>query len=104
MNWTADEIRQLRYRLGWSQAEMARCLKLELNTVSEWEAGKLPPLEAHRSALLSILHQAESNVEKVQRRPIAEAMMRDKGLSQIHDLEVIDDLERTAVGTPGKRY
>jgi transcriptional regulator with XRE-family HTH domain len=99
--WTADEIRQLRYRLGWSQAEMARCLKLELNTVSEWEAGMHLPLEQHRIALLSIMHQAESNVEKVQRRPIAEALMRDKGLSQIHDLDVIDGLEKSPFGTRG---
>ncbi|MEK7355001.1 MAG: helix-turn-helix transcriptional regulator [Bdellovibrionota bacterium] len=88
MNWTAIEIRQLRYRLGWSQAEMARCLKLELSQVSSIEAGRtLLPIE-HRSSLLQIMNQAESNAERVQRVPIAEVMMKDLGLSQIHDFEV----------------
>lgn len=96
MNWTADELRQLRYRLGWSQAEMARCLKLELSTISQWEAGTVPPLEEHRNQLLRIFHQAESNSEKVHRRPIAEVIMRDRKLSQIHDMDVLDTLGENA--------
>lgn len=92
MTWTADELRQLRYRLGWSQAEMARCLNLELSTVSQWEAGLVPPQEEHRNQLVRILHQAESNSERIHRRPIAEVIMRDRGLSQIHDMDVLDSL------------
>lgn len=88
MNFTAEEIRQLRYRLGWSQAEMARCLKLTLATVSSVEAGRATlPVEV-RSNLLQIMNQAESNAERVQRVPIAEVLMKDLGLSQIHDFEV----------------
>lgn len=90
--WTAFEIRQLRYRLGWSRAEMARCLKLTPEMISAWESGSFQPTEEHANALLAILNQAESNAEKVQRRAIAEVVMRDRGLSQIHDLEVIDAL------------
>lgn len=93
MHWTADEIRKLRYRLGWSQAEMARCLKQEAALISSWEAGRNVPSNECGNLLLSILHQAESNAEKVQRRPIAEVAMHDRGLSQIHDLEVIDLLK-----------
>lgn len=89
MNWTSDELRQLRYRLGWSQAEMARNLKLDLSVVNAWETGATPPTTEHCNALFSIMNQAESNAEKVQRRPIAEAMMRTRGLSQIHDIDVI---------------
>jgi len=88
VNFTAEEIRQLRYRLGWSQAEMARCLKLELATVSSIESGKATlPVEI-RSSLLQIMNQAESNAERTQRVPIAEVLMKDLGLSQIHDFEV----------------
>jgi DNA-binding transcriptional regulator YiaG len=90
VNFTADEIRQLRYRMGWSQAEMARCLQLDLSIVSGWEAGRLLPQVEHRTALLRVLSQAETNAEKVQRRPIAEVIMKGRGLSQIHDLEVIE--------------
>ena len=92
MIWTAVEIRQLRYRLGWSRAEMARCLKLTPDMINAWEDGRFLPTEAHCNLLISVLNQAESNAEKVQRRPVAEVVMRDRGLSQIHDLEVIDAL------------
>lgn len=92
VDWTATELRQLRYRLGWSQAEMAWRLNLDTAMISAWEKGGGSPLDEHRSALLRILHLAESNAEKIQRRPLAEAMMRNRGLSQIHDLDVIDGL------------
>ena len=98
INWTSDEIKQLRYRLGWSQAEMARSFKLELATVAAWELGQQPPQDEHRHLLLSTMHQAESNAERVQRRPIAEVMMRTRGLSQIHDFEVQNGIE-TAIET-----
>lgn len=101
MNWTGDEIRQLRYRLGWSQAEMARRLDLQLGTVMDWEAGRGALSEENRSVLLRILHQAESMAEKVHRRPIAEVMMKDRNLCQIHDMEVIDGLDETS--TPATR-
>lgn len=90
MTWTASEIKRLRYRLGYSQAEMARLLKLEISLVSAWEAGRFMPDHEHRNALSMIFNQAESNAEKIQRRPIAEIMMRDLGLSQIHDYEVVE--------------
>lgn len=93
MNFTADDIRHLRSRLGWSQAEMARFLNLELKTVAAWEVGSQALGDEHRNALILIYHQAESLSEKVQRRPIAEVMMKSRGLSQIHDMEVIEGMD-----------
>ncbi len=90
MNWTGTEIRQLRYRMGWSQAEMARCLKLEPSMMSDLEAGSQElPVET-RSSLIRIFHQAEQSSDRVLRRPVADVLMRDLGLSQIHDLDVIE--------------
>lgn len=37
---SAEEIRDLRQRLGVTQAELARLLRLGSNTVSRWEAGR----------------------------------------------------------------
>ncbi len=93
MNWTAHEIKQLRYRLGWSQAELARFMKLELAKISAWELGASPPDEQYRSMLAKIYNQAESNAERIQRRPIAEVIMKDRKLSQIHDFDVIDSIQ-----------
>lgn len=93
MEWTSEEIRLLRHRLGWSQAEMARCLKLDLAVFASWEKGQSSPGDEQRNSLLMILHQAEMNAEKVQRRPIAEIVMRDRGLSQIHDFDLIEEFD-----------
>lgn len=92
MNWTAQEIKQLRSRLGWSQAELARQMKTELAQISAWELGTTPPADQYRSRFAQIFHQAELNAERVQRRPIAEIIMRDRGLSQIHDFDVLDTI------------
>ena len=96
MNWTAEEIRQLRYRMGWSQAEFARTLNLERSLITGWESGRFPPDQEHKSTLLRIFHQVESNCQKVLRRPVAEMIMKDRGLSQIHDFDVIDEVTRRA--------
>jgi transcriptional regulator with XRE-family HTH domain len=90
VNWTATDLKTLRYRLGWSQAEMARSLKVDLTLVTEWEAGRAVPQKECLSQLIGIMHQAESNAERVQCRPLAEAMMRDLGLCQIHNMAVLE--------------
>ena len=94
--WSSDEIRQLRYRLGWSRAEMARHLKLDLEKFNESESGQLPPSGELRSTLVRILYLADATAEKVQRRPIAEVVMKDLGLSQIHDLDVEESFVSTS--------
>jgi transcriptional regulator with XRE-family HTH domain len=92
MNFTAQEIKQLRSRLGWSQAELARQMKTELACISAWELGTTPLDEQYRNRFAQIFHQAELNADRIQRRPIAEIIMRDRGLSQIHDFDVLDTM------------
>lgn len=97
MIWTADELRQLRYRLGWSRAELARSLGCEVAKVHEWEVSGIAPDSIHRNRLVLFLHQAEMTAENVQRRPVAEVLMNDRGLAQIHETEVIDCLAAGAL-------
>lgn len=99
MNWTADDVRKLRYRMGWSQAEFALHLHVDLDTVVAWETGKVAPDIPHCNELLKILRKADDYAEKIHRQPIAEVMMRDQGLSQIHDLEV-DGVTEITRGKP----
>jgi transcriptional regulator with XRE-family HTH domain len=92
VNLTADELRKLRRRLGYTQAEMARRVNTSLETVSAWESGSLALADEFRNALLRIYQQAENAADQVARRPIAEILMKDRGLSQIHDADVVDCL------------
>jgi hypothetical protein len=78
--------------MGWCQADLARHLKCDVEVVSRLESGKATLETAHCRILGGILHQAESAAEKTLRRPVAEIIMRDRGISQIHDLEVIESL------------
>lgn len=87
---TAHELKELRSRLGWSQAEFARQMKTELATIAAWELGTAQVDKSYLSRLTFIMNQAEMNAERVQRRPVAEIIMKDRGLSQIHDFDVLD--------------
>ncbi len=93
MSFNATEIRNLRYRLGWSQAEMARTLGCEGQTIMEWEAGKQTPTDEYRGLLMRFFQNVESNSDKLQRRPVAEVLMAEQGLEQIHDFDVLTTLE-----------
>ncbi len=101
MNWTADEFRQLRYRLGWSRAELARNLGCEIAQILEWESVGLAPGDSRCNRLLLLLQRAEMIAENVQRRPVAEVLMKDRGLAQIHENEVIDCLANGAFKNSG---
>ncbi len=87
IDMTAEELRQLRYRLGWSQAELARLLNIEMAQISGLESGALAIPHALKSSLVRIMFQADSNALAVQRRPIAEVIMKEKNLSQLHDFD-----------------
>ncbi|RYZ72868.1 MAG: XRE family transcriptional regulator [Proteobacteria bacterium] len=88
MNCTAEEMKQLRYRLGYSQAEMARCLNLQLANISGFETGRESVPAELKSRVLQIFNLAEDNAERAHRRPIAEVMMRDLGLCQIPNFDI----------------
>ena len=90
--WNAQEIKNLRSRLGWSQAEFARRMKTPLATISGWELGSMVIDEQHHPLMFAISGEADSCAERVQRRPLAESIMRDRGLSQIHDFDVLSSL------------
>ena len=90
VNWTAGDVRGLRGRLGWCQAEMARQLKCDVELIRKYEQGETRPDDGHRHRLSSIFHQAEQAAAQTLRRPMAEIMMRDRGISQIHDLDVLE--------------
>ena len=95
MDWTSTELRQLRqlrYRMGWSRAEMARALGCDFTQVTAWESGAAMPDAVYRSRLILFMTQADSNSERIQRRAVAEYVMENRGLDQLHNSEVIESL------------
>lgn len=89
MEWNAIELRQLRCRLGWSRAELARRIGCQPTEILDWETGRCVPQMEQANNLAHFLHQAESIAASVQRRPVAEFLMTDRGWEQIHESQVI---------------
>ncbi len=85
--FSKDELRRLRYRLGWCQAEMARNLNVDLSALSGFESGAVVIPAALKSSLIRISQQADSNAETTQRRALAETLMTERGLTQIHNFD-----------------
>lgn len=101
IDFTNDEMRKLRYRLGWSQAEMARNLKIEMVSMVGFESGRtLIPADL-KSSLVRISHQADANADGTRRRAIAETLMNEQGLSQIHNFDCDPEAPEVIV-TKGK--
>ncbi len=100
--WTSAEIRQLRLRLGWSQAELARHLGCRQQTVSEWETDSYVPQNAY-SKLLDLLHEhSQVHSDQVSRRPVAEAVMKQVGFSQITGDEISERMTDESMFAPAK--
>ena len=76
--------------MGWCQAELARHLNCHVDVIWNYEDGALSIDDGHRRALSSLTHQADAAAEKTWRRPVAEMLMRDRGISQIHDQDVLE--------------
>ena len=95
--FSKDELRRLRYRLGWSQAEMARNLKIEMSAIAGFESGAALIPVTLKSSLIRISQQADSNADSTQRRAIAETLMDERKLSQIHNFDC-DPAERPPKG------
>ena len=83
------EIRQLRYRMGWTQVDLARTVGCKIELIAAWEAGAAKPAGDQETALVRFMQQAESNSEKIQRSPAAEELMSRRNIDQVHDSEVL---------------
>lgn len=60
--WTADKIREFRKRIGETQEELARRLRVNMHTVRYWEQGRGTPI-GPAEALLDRLEQDFRNGE-----------------------------------------
>ena len=64
MEWDNRRVRELRIKLGFTQAEFAKLLGCRQQTVSEWELGIYSPANAY-GRLLSNLEQDSSRISNL---------------------------------------
>lgn len=88
MEWTKEEIRTLRRRLGWTQADLARRLNLSSLLVDHWEEGAQVPTDSVQQQLEFLSHQALLCNEEVHFLPVAEQECDRESIDQI-DLQKI---------------
>lgn len=82
--WSGEKIRELRQRLGWSQAELARRLGCRQQTVSEWETNTYQPQNAYSQLLDQWQADSDSANRSLRLAPIADAVMKDLNVSQVN--------------------
>ena len=69
---TSPNIRSLRLRLGWSQAEMARRLSLNPVDVASIEEGKFSLTPTLRGEIEMILRQADESCEEQKKSALSD--------------------------------
>ncbi|MFN8791074.1 MAG: helix-turn-helix transcriptional regulator [Bdellovibrionales bacterium] len=83
IQWSQDQIRVLRLRLGWTQADLARRLECGTQLVESLEAGEtLAAVDiVHKLELIS--HQADLCGDEIQSLPAAENFCDQEQLGQV---------------------
>ena len=84
MRWTAQEIRRLRLRLGWSSVDLSHRMGCSVDLVLGWEKGEAPPSTDDIRQLDRLLFHLESYNEQVTRGSEAEPQLKERGLEQIY--------------------
>lgn len=87
--WTGECIRHLRCQLGWSRAELSRRLGLDLEAVKALELGSFPQSEELILQLDRMQGYLNDQRQHLTHQPIAEALLRERGISQIEFEEVM---------------
>jgi ribosome-binding protein aMBF1 (putative translation factor) len=88
MEWTATHIQTLRLGLGWSRADFSRRLGCAVETIEEWEKGRLSPTADDARQLERLIFYLDTYSEVIERQAQAEPHLRDLQLEQIHRTEL----------------
>lgn len=88
MEWNGKSLKELRLNLGWGPSELARRLSCTVDRVQKWEAEK-SSIDGEVKEQLEILKSfVESRRHRLEAEPKADKIMRERGLDQIHQLEI----------------
>lgn len=86
--WDKAQARELRLRLGWSQADLARRLHIQVQEVIKWENGDSAPTDQILSDIEFLLRQADICSEEVLKAPLIEIELEQSRLTQLNSESV----------------
>ncbi len=93
MNFKGPEIRNLRQRLGWSLAEMARRMGCGTETIAKWETEALVPDADALNQLSYLRNYVEVSSDQTAQRPIVEKEMEARALAQLTHRDLLKDIQ-----------
>ena len=91
--WTKENLRSLRLRLGWTRSDLARRLGCSQEHVASMEDGSLKIDLSAQGELQVILRHAEACSDEVKHTPACENEMDRSALEQVEFSRVKADLE-----------
>lgn len=92
-SWNKEEIKSLRLRLGWSQADLARRLSCASTDVEAWEKGEITPAAGVINAMFLLVKQADVCSHEVHVSPLAESHCDQHALAQVEFSEIKEEIE-----------
>lgn len=83
MEFTAKQIKELRLRLGWTQADMGRRMSCSSEIVAAWENGlSVPDIDCIRQ--MQYLQMTADNLsDQTAQRPLVDSFLLNQELDQI---------------------
>jgi transcriptional regulator with XRE-family HTH domain len=87
-SWTANEIKNLRLRLGWSAAEFSRHVGCLSEIILDWEKGAKSPSPDDVLQLKRLEFHSESYCEQVIRDSEADRAFKSLSLEQICQTDI----------------
>ncbi|MCB0362139.1 MAG: hypothetical protein KDD35_05440 [Bdellovibrionales bacterium] len=95
MSWDRLRIKDLRLRLGWCTANLARHLNCPQALVLSWELGEAIPDSTFFPQLKSLLDFADANAERTQQRIMAENLLKQHNWEQLSRDEIFRLMEKS---------
>jgi hypothetical protein len=88
-NWSAEEIKNLRLRLGWSAADFSRHFGGPSELILSWEEGAQAPSSQDILQLNRLRFHLQSYSDQVVRDSTADRVLQEQRLSQICRSEIL---------------
>jgi DNA-binding XRE family transcriptional regulator len=90
--WSAKEVRELRWKLGWSRADLSRRIGISAEIVAKWELHGALPSQELALELDRLLEGVEEEAFRISRRPLVEIFLKENHVTQASN-DLIPDLD-----------